>query len=907
MENSNATSSNHAAGSSGLPQRLVRDGGAWLALGIILLATAALYFVVERVSAQQTHERFLYRAEQERSKILFRLEAHAQVLRGGAAFFEASDVVSRDEWKRYVSNLQLARTLPGIQGIGFSLMIHPEDKAGHEQLVRAEGFPDYQITPDGDREQYSSIIFLEPMNDRNRKAFGYDMLSSPVRRAAMERARDSGEPALSGSVTLVQENERDEHDIQPGFLIYVPVYRTGLPHSTVTERRSALIGFSYAPFRAHDLLRNVFSEDNKDVEIELYDEFITPDNLIFDSYIVHSNARIGRQQALLPIEFGGHRWEALFRSRPEFDQITNTYLPLGVLVGGSLSALMVFLWLRRRHRFNQDLSAYADRLRKNEERLRTLINTMPDIVCLKDGAGRWTEANTVLLRLLGLEDIDFHGATSSELVDSGNFDAGPLLALAASDESVWRDGERLHDELTLPGGDYSERIFDVAKVPLFGADGSRHALVMVGRDITERKRAEAELKRHHFHLEELVALRTADLLLAKEAAEAANRAKSSFLANMSHELRTPMNAIIGLTHILNRRNTDPGQHDKLEKIGKAADHLLRLLNDILDLSKIDAERLTLEHIPLRLGSIIANIESLICDKVTAKGLGLLVNLDPPASNTALLGDPMRLQQILLNLADNALKFTERGQISILAKTLDETDSTLSVRLSVADTGVGIPPNAQDRIFAPFEQADGSTTRQHGGTGLGLAIVRQLIHLMGGKLELASTPGAGSTFTATLQFDKAALDNKDATSESPAAANAASAESTGFSHKSILLAEDDPINQEVALELLGDFDGLLVDVADDGAMAVDMATRRHYDLILMDMQMPKMDGIAATIAIRQLSGYALTPIVAMTANAFAEDRERCIEAGMSDFIAKPVNPELLDATLYHWLGQPTEST
>ena len=310
---------------------------------------------------------------------------------------------------------------------------------------------------------------------------------------------------------------------------------------------------------------------------------------------------------------------------------------------------------------------------------------------------------------------------------------------------------------------------------------------------------------------------------------------------------------------------------------------------------------------MRLGSIIANIESLICDKVTAKGLGLLVNLDPPASNTALLGDPMRLQQILLNLADNALKFTERGQISILAKTLDETDSTLSVRLSVADTGIGIPPDAQDRIFSPFEQADGSTTRQHGGTGLGLAIVRQLIHLMGGKLELASTPGAGSTFTATLQFDKAALDNKDATSESPAAANAASAESTGFSHKSILLAEDDPINQEVALELLGDFDGLLVDVADDGAMAVDMATRRHYDLILMDMQMPKMDGIAATIAIRQLSGYALTPIVAMTANAFAEDRERCIEAGMSDFIAKPVNPELLDATLYHWLGQPTEST
>jgi len=1007
-----------------LTQRRQGVSLAWLALGIILAITAALYTVVRIVSDEQVYQRFLYRAEQERNSLLFRLKAHAQVLRGAAAFFEASTHVNREEWRNYVSNLRLAETLPGVQATGFAPIISPQDKATHEQAIRAEGFADYEIKPGGIRDQYSSIVFLEPFSELNRRAFGYDMLSEPVRRIAMERARDSGEPALSGRIILVQENMAKP---QPGFLIYVPIYRSDQPRESVAERRAALLGFAFSAFRVHDLLGSVFNPGNKDVEIELYDTAVAPDSLLFDAQSDNRADARGQHLVTMPIDFGGHRWMAQFRSSPEFDRITQSPLPLSIALGGIVVGLMVFFWMTRSERYTRRIKLDGERLRNNEIRLRTLINTMPDIVCLKDGAGRWTEANTVLLNRLGLGNTDYQGSTGRELAASGNFDKSALELLEASDETVWQTGASLHDELIFRHDDGSEQIFDITKVPLYGADGARQALVMVGHDITqrvhaekelrsaerkfrglveqslagvyiiqgryfryvnpwfakifgydnadeiidripvanlvapedqqkvadnvrrresgevealhygftglrkdgstvpvevfgsaveyegqpavigisidisERQRAEAELHRYRSHLEELVAARTADLVLAKDAAESANRAKSAFLANMSHELRTPMNAIIGMTHLLNRRISDPDHRDKLGKLGNAANHLLSLLNDILDLSKIDAERMTLEHTALRLGTIFADIESLISVKMAAKGLQLHLDIAPQLAETRLLGDPVRLQQILINLVDNAVKFTERGSISIRATAFDETADTLGVRLSIEDTGIGIPPAAQERIFLPFEQADGSTTRQHGGTGLGLTIVRKLVSLMNGSLELKSTPGTGSTFTLTIRFDKAAPD-----AALPSSQPAGGEEPARFRGKRVLVAEDDPINQEVLLEVLQGEPDLEIDVADDGAIALERANRKRYDLILMDMQMPNLDGLEATVAIRRLPGYAATPIVAMTANAFAEDRARCMAAGMSDFIAKPFKPELLLTKLAQWLDTKPES-
>lgn len=531
-----------------------------------------------------------------------------------------------------------------------------------------------------------------------------------------------------------------------------------------------------------------------------------------------------------------------------------------------------------------------------EQRLATAFRAAPVAACItRLNDGKLVDVNEQLLREYNWTRPDLLGKTTLEAGLWGSEEDRVRMV-----EILKRDGKISDFESIGVGRDGRRRQISLSAESV-QIDGSPHLVVYID-DISAQKKAAAELERYRLHLEDLVAERTTELASAKEAAEQASLAKSAFLANMSHEIRTPMNAIIGLTHLADRDTQDPKQHERLNKVADAAHHLLAIINQILDISKIEAGKLALEPADFSLDRLLDNSSEMIIDRLRSRGLAFHREVDP-AVPMMLHGDALRIGQILLNYLSNAVKFTERGKITLKVTLQAETAQNLIIRFAVSDTGIGVPAAQQARIFEVFEQADSSTTRRFGGTGLGLAIARRLALLMGGETGLQSQPGAGSTFWFTARLQRAT----ELPTDHPIVLRPEVAEQILISHyhqTRVLLAEDNPINQEVALELLRGV-GLQADLAVNGEKALEMIAAHDYDLILMDMQMPVMDGITATHAIRQSERGRTLPILAMTANAFSEDRQRCLDAGMNDHVAKPVDPNNLYSMLIKWLPSPRQ--
>jgi len=675
-------------------------------------------------------------------------------------------------------------------------------------------------------------------------------------------------------------------------------------------------------------------------------------------------------------------------------------------------------------------------LRASERFLDSIVENIPDMIFVKDAANlRFVRLNRAGEQLLGYTREELIGHNVHDLFPKHEADFFALKDRAVLESRHMIDIPQ-EEVLTRHG----MRLVHTMKMPILDECGEPAFLLGISRDITEQKQADDELRRHREHLEDMIHERTAELRVAKEAADAASQAKSDFLANMSHEIRTPMNAILGMAYLALQSGLNPEQVNYVQKVHSAAESLLGIINDILDFSKIEAGKLDIESIPFNLGDVMDGLANLVGMSAEQKGLELIF-AEPPHLPTGLVGDPSRLRQVLLNLGYNAVKFTERGEVVVAIGIVERTPDAITLRFEVRDTGIGMGAAEQQRLFQPFSQADASTSRRYGGTGLGLAISCQLVRLMGGEIGVDSTPGAGSTFHFELRFalqsdahEQAPLpvdpdagnrilivdDNASAREilaamsaalglradtvsdgeealvavaradagdapyravlldwkmpgldgvecarrlaqredfrhptpavlmltafsrdtvrrrlaecgvsvgallikpvtpstlfdvcntvlrlEAPPPTRATKREEALLAHQAqlrgahVLLAEDNAINREIALAILTRA-GVRVSVARDGQEALDMLAAQPFDGVLMDCQMPVLDGYAATRELRRQARWRTLPVIAMTANAMVGDRDKAIAAGMDDHIAKPIKVEEMFATLARWI-------
>ena len=838
-------------------------GGLALSLGVGLL----LYRLALGVVEDDARRRFDGVAQVARERVAAAIVSYARVVRGLAALHTAGpEPLDRLRFHRYVTALDLRAQFPAIEAISFVAHVPDARRDAFVAAVRADrsldpaGYPGFDIRPAGRRPYYEVITWVEPPGLPDAR-LGIDIAAQPRVAAALARARDQGGISASGQVVRL---------LRPVPLTVLgmrtPLYRGGGLPATLEERRARYLGSVGIAFSVEKLVEQALGIAGRQaVTLSLYSE-TAPSGVATalaasDRLLVGPEARgrdaQGRFTTLLPIDYAGTRWKAHF-SAARADMVAgyDRYLPplaFAAGAGGTLLAYVLYLSLARSRRVALDQRLLLD----------SVLDNLDAYVYLKDGERRFRYVNAKSAAGLGLPAAAAIGRRDFELLP------GPQIeATWERDRAVLESGRASASQVEYPQPDGSVRYMWSVRVPLQHGDAPP-AVLCVSTDITTLQELRAQ-------------------------AEAANRAKSDFLSNMSHEIRTPMNSIIGMTHLALQSNTDPQLRGYLDKIYHSGQHLLGIINDILDFSKIEAGKLELDAVAFMLPGLLRNVELQLGQAASAKGLGFEVEVAPELMRP-LRGDPLRLEQVLLNFAGNAIKFSERGRITLRATLARAFGPELLVRFEVRDKGIGIAPEQQAGLFRPFHQADPSATRRHGGTGLGLVISKQLAELMGGEVGVDSTPGQGSTFwfTARVTLEDSAANPGLGAAPAPGA--------TRLDGCAVLLVEDNPFNQEVARELLART-GAAVVVADDGRQALDAMACQRFDCVLMDVQMPVMDGLEATRRIRADPRLRDTVVIAMTANAGVDDRTRCLEAGMDEFLSKPVVPELLAATIARCLGR-----
>jgi PAS domain S-box-containing protein len=743
MSDGDPPSSSDQAGPDLAPATLRRMGryathpAAWLVLAISLAATVGGWFLSRTRTESAARNQFDDEANRITSALTERMLIYQDVLHGAVGLFAATESVQRSEWRAYLERVSIDKRFPGIDGVGFIADVPRDRLEQFLKVAREDKSPDFHLKLPGDSDDLLIIKYLEP-EQSHRDLLGVDIGANPRQRAVAERARDTGAAVISGRVNL----REDATNAQSGFMMFLPVYRHGARAHTLEERRAGIEGWVFARFVTSQLMSGVLESKSPTLDVEVYDGLrIAPDNLIFDedpewhlrqpSFHPHFSDSIALRMA-------GHTWTLRFLTKPAYDATNSQFYSELVGLGGGLISLLFFgiVWSlsRTRQRALAIASEMTAALRRTNRKLeherfllRTLMDNVPDRIYFKDAQSRFLRNSQAHVARFGLRD-------ATELIgktDADFFTPEHAREALEDEQRLMRTGEPITKEEreTWPDGQVTWAL--TTKMPLRDEQGRIIGSFGVSHDITFRKQAEEAMR------------------LAKEAAEQANRTKSQFLANMSHELRTPLNSVIGFAGVLLKNKSgqlSPVDLNYLERIQSNGKRLLLLINDVLDLSRVEAHKLDLQTSQVALDALVRETMAQQEGLIRERPIEFLADI--PSRVAPIQTDAEKLRQVIINLIGNALKFTERGSVTVRVVTDPATSQPL--RIEVIDTGIGIPKEKLGIIFESFQQADEGTARKYGGSGLGLTISQALCRLMGFRIEVASEPGLGSTFTILLQ-------------------------------------------------------------------------------------------------------------------------------------------------------------
>ena len=902
---------------------LLKDTDSWrhrrLAITLPTLAMLTLTASAIVYEARSSNERIQLEFDQQTNNInnaiKISLDNDTHILSALKNFFSNSEYVSREEFKLYTEGL--LKDYQDIQSMSWDLVIKNSERAVFEKKIQQQGFPNFQIYEldsnnkpirAKDRPSYVAITYTEPLQV-NEKALGYDISSNPTRLAALNIATDSGELTLTSRVQLVQDKS------QNSVLAITPLYAKNVAQLTLEEKRSAILGYIVGIIRINNVIISTLKQSNTtglsyrllDSDAPAEQQLLYSSDPSFPSPLVtqekswFSNQKTLSSRITLP--FGGRIWT--FEVVPNQDYLATHYsghvwlvMLLGLLLTG-LVTLITLIASGRARRLQQLISESTAELNQQHElalslmqdkedlhqRLNLILDATGEGIFGIDLNGECVFMNSSALRLLGY-------ASDQEVLGKHNHQ---LIHYAHADGSQYQLQQcpiykALHGE---SNASIDTEVFWRKDGTSFPVQYESHPIIeneiIIGyvvnfMDISVRKHKEKQL------------------IAAKERAENLAKTKTQFLANMSHEIRTPMNAIIGFSELALLKDMPADINEYLKNINTASNNLLAILNDILDLSRLEAGQMTLSMSPFSLHDVKKTLHNLFINAAQSKGLALNITLASDVPDTV-IGDSIRLRQVLTNLLGNAIKFTLQGAVSLNISLQQANDQQVRLLFAVKDSGIGISTEQQAKLFKAFSQVDDGFNRNFGGTGLGLVISQDLVQMMNGTIKVDSLLGSGSCFSFELTLPIAAMP-KSANLNSPSSDSPSVllTETKALEGIKILVAEDDAFNQKIIQQVLKRLGASHIVLANNGSEVLSALEQEDFDMVLMDLHMPIMNGYEATTEIRKRPQYAQLPVIALSASITDEDRQRSLAVGMNDFIGKPINVNELVSTLKLWLNR-----